>query len=152
MIREPGKFNTAVQVVLLKDFNVFDEKQLERAVSRSNVVINLLGMDKETMNFTFEDVHIEAAEKVATAASKNGLLERYLHVSCLAASPEHPSRRLRTKVPHSLPLSSCSPIFLQRSWVSGRQLLQKYSLNHESVSSMASPFLCLNKLCPTTCE
>ena len=91
-----------LQVVLLKDFNVFDDKQLERAVSRSNLVINLLGMDKETMNFTFEDVHIEAAKKIANAAKNNGgILERYLHVSCLAASPEHPSRRLRTKVFHA---------------------------------------------------
>ena len=88
----------AMQVVLLKDFDVFDEKQLERAVSRSNLVINLLGMDKETMNFTFEDVHIEAARKIATAAAKNDLVERYLHVSCLAANPDHTSRRLRTKV------------------------------------------------------
>ena len=85
-------------MVLLKDFDVFDDEQLKRAVSRSNLVINLLGMDKETMNFAFEDVHIEAARKIATAASNNGLLERYLHVSCLAAAPDHPSRRLRTKV------------------------------------------------------
>ena len=85
-------------MVLLKDFNVFDDEQLKRAVSRSNLVINLLGMDKETMNFTFEDVHIEAARKIAMAASNNGLLERYLHVSCLAAAPDHPSRRLRSKV------------------------------------------------------
>ena len=91
--------------MLLKDFNVFDDKQVERAVARSNVVINLLGMDKETMNFNFQDVHIEAARKVATAASKSGVLERYLHVSCLAASPEHTSRRLRTKV--TLHSTSC---------------------------------------------
>lgn len=84
--------------MLLKDFDVFDDKQLERAISRSNLVINLLGMDKETMNFTFEDVHIEAAKKIATVAAKNDLVERYLHVSCLAASPDHTSRRLRTKV------------------------------------------------------
>lgn len=84
--------------MLLKDFNVFDDEQLKRAVSRSNLVINLLGMDKETMNFSFEDVHIEAAKKVATAAANNGQLERFLHVSCLAAASDHPSRRMRTKV------------------------------------------------------
>lgn len=88
----------SVQVVLLKDFNVFDDKQLERAISRSNLVINLLGMDKETMNFSFEEVHIEAAKKIATVAANNDLVERYLHVSCLAANPNHSSRRLRTKV------------------------------------------------------
>ena len=90
-----------MQVVLLKDFNVFDDTQLERAISRSNLVINLLGMDKETMNFTFEDVHIEAAQKIANAVAKNDLVERYLHVSCLAAKPDHTSRRLRTKVASS---------------------------------------------------
>ena len=95
-----------LQVVLLKDFDVFDDAQLERAVSRSNLVINLLGADKETMNYSFEDIHIEAARKVATAASKAGLLERFLHVSCLAASPDHPSRRLRTKVIPNFKFSS----------------------------------------------
>ena len=85
-------------MVLLRDFDVFDDAQLKKAVSRSNVVINLLGMDKETMNFRFEDIHIEAAKKVATAAAGSGLLERYLHVSALAASPDHTSRKLRTKV------------------------------------------------------
>lgn len=85
------------QIVMMKDFDVFDDEQVKKAVSRSNLVINLLGQDKETMNFSFEDVHIEAARKVATAAAANGLLERYMHVSCLAASPDHTSRRLRTK-------------------------------------------------------
>jgi len=88
----------ALQIVMMKDFDVFDDEQVKKAVSRSNLVINLLGQDKETMNFSFEDVHIEAARKVATAAAANGLLERYMHVSCLAASPDHTSRRLRTKV------------------------------------------------------
>lgn len=97
-----------VQVVLLKDFDVFDDKQLERAVSRSNLVINLLGMDKETLNFNFEDVHIEAARKVATAAANNSLVERYLHVSCLGAKPDHPSKRLRTKVTSALSYQASS--------------------------------------------
>ena len=81
----------------LKDFDVFNDSELEKAVSRSNLVINLLGVDKETMNFTFEDIHVTAAKKVATAAANNGLLERYMHVSHIGSAADHPSRRLRTK-------------------------------------------------------
>ena len=87
-----------LQIVTLKDFDVFNDSELEKAVSRSDLVINLLGSDKETMNFTFEDIHITAAKKVAKAAANNGLLQRYFHVSHIGASPDHPSRRLRTKV------------------------------------------------------
>jgi NADH dehydrogenase (ubiquinone) 1 alpha subcomplex subunit 9 len=86
------------QVVPVREFKVRDDEAIRRAVARSNVVINLLGVDKETMNFSFEDVHIDAAARVARISAENGILERFLHVSHIASAPDHPSRRLRTKV------------------------------------------------------
>ena len=86
------------QVVPVRDFKVRDDEAIRRAVSRSNVVINLLGLDKETMNFSFEDVHIDAAARIARISAENGILERFLHVSHIGAAADHPSRRLRTKV------------------------------------------------------
>lgn len=85
-------------MVLQRGFDIRDEDQIKHLVSKSNVVINLLGIEKETWNYTFEDVHVDAAGAIARAAAANGILERFMHVSALGASDLAASRRLRTKV------------------------------------------------------
>ena len=87
-----------LQMVQLKDFDMRSDEAVREAISRSNVVVNCLGADKETMNFSYEEVHVEFAERIARACADSEVLERLLHVSCLAASPDAPSRRLTTKV------------------------------------------------------
>ena len=84
-------------MIHIRDLNIRDDEQIKAAISRSNVVVNLLGLDKETPNFTFEDVHIDAAARIARLAAQNEVTERLWHVSCLAASDTASSRRLRTK-------------------------------------------------------
>ena len=87
------------QIVQLKDFDMRSDEAVRHAISRSNVVINCLGADKETMNYSFEEVHIDFAERIARLSAESEVLERLLHVSCIAATPDAPSRRLTTKVP-----------------------------------------------------
>lgn len=65
-------------------------------MSRSNVVVNLIGRFYETKNFKFADVHVEGARALAAAARKAGV-ERFVHVSCLGASQTSPSAFLRSK-------------------------------------------------------
>jgi len=60
------------------------------------VVVNLLGRDFETGNFSFADVHVEAARRVAAAAAAAGVT-RLVHLSHLGAAPGAPSRLLRAK-------------------------------------------------------
>jgi NADH dehydrogenase (ubiquinone) 1 alpha subcomplex subunit 9 len=48
-----------VQVVMLKDFQVGNEEMVRYAISRSNVVINLIGQRTQTMNYSFDDVHVK---------------------------------------------------------------------------------------------
>ena len=84
-------------MVALSNFDVRDEGLVRKAVSQSNVVINLIGAEYETPRFKFEDVHIAAARRIAEAAKAVGA-ERLVHISCLGASEDSPSRRLRTKV------------------------------------------------------
>ncbi|KAK9841575.1 hypothetical protein WJX74_008180 [Apatococcus lobatus] len=84
-------------IVQLKDFDMRSDEAVREAISRSNVVVNCLGADKETMNFSYEEVHVDFAERIARACADSDVLERLLHVSCLAASPGAPSRRLTTK-------------------------------------------------------
>jgi hypothetical protein len=42
------------------------------AMSRSNIVINLIGASLETMNFSFEDVHSAWPEKLSKMAAESG--------------------------------------------------------------------------------
>ena len=62
------------------------------------MVINLIGAEKETANFGFEEVNTEAAARIARLATEVGVAERLIHVSCLGASETASSRRLRTLV------------------------------------------------------
>lgn len=83
-------------IVPLKDFDLRNEDHIKRAVEGSDVVINLIGADAETWNFSFEDVHVTATEILARAAKEMGA-QRFMHFSALGASKDAPSRRLRTK-------------------------------------------------------
>lgn len=85
------------QVVALPDFSARDDAFIRKAVAQSNVVINLIGEERETPRFKFEEVHVDIAQRIAQAAADSGVCERFIHVSCLGASPDAPSRRLQTK-------------------------------------------------------
>lgn len=43
-------------------------------------------------------VHVDVAQRIAQAAADSGVCERFIHISCLGASPDSASRRLQTKV------------------------------------------------------
>jgi NADH dehydrogenase (ubiquinone) 1 alpha subcomplex subunit 9 len=85
------------QVVTLPDFSARDDTFIRKAVAQSNVVINLIGEERETPRFGFEEVHVDIAQRIAQAAADSGVCERLIHVSCLGASPDSASRRLQTK-------------------------------------------------------
>jgi len=51
----------------------------------SNVVINLMGRDWETMNYKFKDVNVTGARQVARLARECGV-KRLIHFSSLNAS------------------------------------------------------------------
>ncbi|KAH8825415.1 NADH dehydrogenase [Flagelloscypha sp. PMI_526] len=71
------------QIVNL-DWDIRDEAQIAECLRHSDTVINLVGRDYETKNFTYED------------ASENGVAS-LIHVSHLNASKSSPSRFYRTK-------------------------------------------------------
>jgi NADH dehydrogenase (ubiquinone) 1 alpha subcomplex subunit 9 len=52
----------------------------------SNVVINLMGRDWETRNFTFHDVNVTGARKIAKLARECGV-KRLIHFSSLNVDP-----------------------------------------------------------------
>lgn len=75
----------------------FSEESIRKAVARSNVVINLVGAAQETWNYSFQDVHVKLAHRIAKVVRESPQVERLLHVSALGAAQDAPSQRLRTK-------------------------------------------------------
>ncbi len=54
-----------MQIVFLPEFDIRDEAIIKKAISRSNVIINLIGQRTETMNFNYEEVHAEWPKRLA---------------------------------------------------------------------------------------
>lgn len=85
------------QIVMLSDFDIRDEDHVKYSISRSNVVINLIGQRMETMNFKFDDVHVKWPETLAKIVAGSPHVERFIHFSESGATLNHASRRLSSK-------------------------------------------------------
>ncbi|KAI5641955.1 3-beta hydroxysteroid dehydrogenase/isomerase family domain-containing protein [Phthorimaea operculella] len=68
--------------VLFTTFDLRDEESIAKAVSHSNVVINLIGRDYETKNFKYMDVHCHGPRTIARISREMGV-QRFIHVSYL---------------------------------------------------------------------
>ena len=84
------------QIVPLEFSLKGDDAALRALVKRSNVVINLLGRDHETRNYSFEDIHVTAARRIAEACAEQGV-NKLIHVSANGASDDSDSSWLRSK-------------------------------------------------------
>lgn len=51
--------------VLFHFYHLEDEHSIREAVKYSNVVINLVGREFETKNFSYNDVHVDGARRLA---------------------------------------------------------------------------------------
>jgi len=77
-------------------FDIRDIESVKTAISRSNVVINLIGRNYETKYFSFEDVNVKIPKMLAQLSSDMGI-ERFIHFSCLGAKEDSPFRFYKTK-------------------------------------------------------
>lgn len=84
------------QIVPMK-FDPRDENTIKSAIAKSNVVINLIGREFETRNYTFDDVHIGLTESISRLSKQHGGIIRYAQGSCLGASLTSPSKFYRSK-------------------------------------------------------
>ncbi|XP_050313048.1 NADH dehydrogenase [ubiquinone] 1 alpha subcomplex subunit 9, mitochondrial [Anthonomus grandis grandis] len=68
--------------VYFHHYNLRDEESIHKVMKYSNVVINLVGRDWETRNFSYNDVHVDGARRLARIAKESGV-SRFIHVSAL---------------------------------------------------------------------
>lgn len=92
-------------------YSTRDEQLISQMVSKSNVVVNMIGKYYETkhpvptrrangeishVNSSFEEVNIEIPQRLAKLAYEAGV-DKFIHVSHVAADLDSPSRILATK-------------------------------------------------------
>jgi NADH dehydrogenase (ubiquinone) 1 alpha subcomplex subunit 9 len=77
-------------------FKMHDEDSIRDAVARSNVVINLIGSDKETRNYSYHDTNVKIAYRLAKISKEMGV-KRFIHASAAGADINSDSQYLATK-------------------------------------------------------
>ncbi|XP_074907760.1 NADH dehydrogenase [ubiquinone] 1 alpha subcomplex subunit 9, mitochondrial [Buteo buteo] len=82
--------------LLFLEWDCKDKDSIRRAVEHSNVVINLVGKEWETKNFSFEDEFVNIPKSIAQITREAGV-ETLIHISHLNASMKSPSKYLRSK-------------------------------------------------------
>ncbi|PRT53445.1 NADH-ubiquinone oxidoreductase subunit, mitochondrial [Wickerhamiella sorbophila] len=83
-------------VVNFQEFDLRNIQSIADSVKSSDVVVNLVGRSWETKNFSFYDVHVEGARRIAQAAKDAGV-PRFVHVSSHSADINSHSKFLATK-------------------------------------------------------
>ncbi|XP_040201068.1 NADH dehydrogenase [ubiquinone] 1 alpha subcomplex subunit 9, mitochondrial [Rana temporaria] len=78
------------------EWNPRDKESTLQALQCSDVVINLVGREWETRNYSYEDVFVTIPKNIALLAKEAGV-EKFIHVSHLNADIKSPSRYLRNK-------------------------------------------------------
>ncbi|XP_071720189.1 NADH dehydrogenase [ubiquinone] 1 alpha subcomplex subunit 9, mitochondrial-like [Rutidosis leptorrhynchoides] len=84
------------QIVPMK-YNPRDENSIKAVMAKANVVINLIGREYDTRNYSFEEVNHHMAEQLAKLSKEHGGIMRFIQLSCLGASKSSPSRMLQAK-------------------------------------------------------
>ncbi|CAM4445784.1 NADH dehydrogenase [ubiquinone] 1 alpha subcomplex subunit 9, mitochondrial isoform X1 [Caretta caretta] len=82
--------------ILFLEWDSRDKDSTRRAVEHSNVVINLVGQEWETKNFSFEDEFVNIPRDIAQVTREAGV-EKLIHISHLNADMKSPSKYLRNK-------------------------------------------------------
>lgn len=73
--------------VLFAPFQPRNDDSIRKAIKYSNVVINLVGREYPTKNFSIEACNVEVAGRLARLSKEMGV-EKFIHVSALNAAPD----------------------------------------------------------------
>jgi len=94
--REAAKHLLLLPTVDVIEADIHDPATLRQLASGVAAVVNLVGILNETRAGDFQSVHVELTRK-AVAACREAEVARLLHMSAINASPDGPSRYLRSK-------------------------------------------------------
>ncbi|XP_061107636.1 NADH dehydrogenase [ubiquinone] 1 alpha subcomplex subunit 9, mitochondrial [Conger conger] len=83
------------QIIFL-DWDARNRESIQKALAHSNVVINLVGREWETSNYSFQDIYENIPRELARAARQAGVT-KFIHLSHLNADIRSPSKYLRNK-------------------------------------------------------
>lgn len=72
--------------IFFTHYHLRDEESIRKAVKYSDVVVNLIGQDCDSMNFKLEEVHIDGARRIARICREMGV-KKLIHLSAMGASP-----------------------------------------------------------------
>jgi len=68
--------------VLFTPYNLKDEASIRKALKHSNLVINLIGREFETRNFSYDDIYVKGPRTIARIAKECGVA-RMIHISSM---------------------------------------------------------------------
>ncbi|KAG9033796.1 hypothetical protein FRB95_014217 [Tulasnella sp. JGI-2019a] len=83
-------------VIVPMGWDIRDSDKIAECVRHSNVVYNLVGREYETKNFSFNDVNVLGAQRIAEICQAEAV-SRFIHVSHINASPDSASAFYRSK-------------------------------------------------------
>ena len=76
--------------------NIMSDRSVNDAVKGSDSVVNCVGILVETRRQGFTDIHVEGAERIASAATHEGA-ETLVHISAIGADPDSDSKYAASK-------------------------------------------------------
>ncbi|KAF0852979.1 mitochondrial Complex I (CI) NADH:ubiquinone oxidoreductase subunit 39-kDa/NUEM/NDUFA9 form 1 [Andalucia godoyi] len=84
------------QIVPVK-YDPLDPASIRNVLSRSNLVISLVGASRNAIHSSLNDANVRLPEEIAIQAKQSGNVQRLVHVSALGASYDAESLFLRLK-------------------------------------------------------
>jgi len=82
--------------IVMVPYHLRDQASVKHSVKEANVVVNLMGQQWSTLNFSLNDANVEGVRNIALAAKEAGV-ERFIHVSAMCANPDSKSEYSRSK-------------------------------------------------------
>jgi len=102
------------------EWNLKNEAQIEECLRHSDIVYNCVGRNYETRNFSFADVLVDGARRMAHIANESGV-SRFIQVSHINADSNSPSIFLRSKASGEMAVQDAFPgaTIVRPSWLFG---------------------------------
>tara|TARA_Y100000590_G_scaffold468317_2_gene650651 strand:- start:1853 stop:2821 length:969 start_codon:yes stop_codon:yes gene_type:complete len=88
--------------------NILNEDSVNKALDKSEIAINLVGILSKRGKNTFHSIHFEGLERLAKQAIRNGVAS-FIHVSSLGAASSSPSESQKFKYLGEESLKKCFP-------------------------------------------